>query len=203
MADRGRPRTFDRDQALARAMEVFWAKGFEGASMTDLTSAMGIASPSLYAAFGSKEALFREAVALYIATEGTEIWRAVTTATTAYGAIEGYLMATARVFSRSNKPTGCLVVLSALHASEENEAVREVLITHRRQNVMELAQQLSRGVATGEIAATVDLEAVARFYVTIQQGMSIQARDGADRKTLEAIARSALAAWPGLTAATH
>jgi AcrR family transcriptional regulator len=203
MADRGRPRNFDRDQALARAMEVFWAKGFEGASLTDLTSAMGIASPSLYAAFGSKEALFREALALYTATEGTEIWGAVTRATTAYGAVEGYLMATAREFSRSNKPSGCLVVLSALHASETNEAVRDVVVAKRQQNVQELAQQLARGVATGEIAPTIDLEAVARFYVTVQQGMSIQARDGADRATLEAIARSALAAWPGLTSATH
>jgi AcrR family transcriptional regulator len=203
MADRGRPRSFDRDQALARAMEVFWAKGFDGASMTDLTSAMGIASPSLYAAFGSKESLFREALALYTATEGTEIWGAVTRATTAYGAVEGYLMATAREFSRSDKPSGCLIVLSALHASEENEAVREVVVASRKQNVTELARQLSRGVATGEIAPTVDLKAVARFYVTVQQGMSIQARDGADRKTLETIARLALAAWPELTAGKH
>jgi hypothetical protein len=98
--------------------------------------------------------------------KGTEIWGAVTRATTAYGAVEGYLMATAREFSRSDQPRGCLIVLSALHASEENEAV-------------------------------------ARFYVTVQQGMLIQARDGADRKTLETIARLALAAWPELTAGKH
>jgi AcrR family transcriptional regulator len=203
MAERGRPRNFDRDQALTRAMEVFWTKGFEGASLTDLTSAMGIASPSLYAAFGSKEALFREAVDLYIASDGLEIWAAVQNAETAYGAIEGFLMATARVFTRSDKPSGCLVVLSALHASEANEAVREVLVAKRKQNIQELAERLSRDVASGEIAPTVDLEAVARFYITVQQGMSIQARDGADQKALESIARSALAAWPGLTAATH
>jgi len=76
MTARGRPRNFDKDAALERAMELFWIKGYEGASMTDLTSAMGIASPSLYAAFGSKEELFRRAVQHYGATEGLEIGRA-------------------------------------------------------------------------------------------------------------------------------
>lgn len=76
MAERGRPRSFDKEAALERAMEVFWRLGYEGASMTDLTAAMGIASPSLYAAFGSKEALFRQALDHYRATEGKEIWGA-------------------------------------------------------------------------------------------------------------------------------
>lgn len=201
MAGRGRPRAFDREQALSRAMEMFWAKGFEGTSVNDLTTALGIGAPSLYAAFGSKEALFREAVALYVSTDGSDIWAALTTADTAYGAVEGFLMETARLFSRLDKPSGCLVVLSALHQTDGNEAVRAELVAKRQENTASLAGRLSRGVETGEIAPGVDTDKLARFYVTVQQGMSIQARDGADRVMLEDIARSALAAWGPLTAA--
>ena len=199
MAERGRPRSFDKDAALARAMEVFWAKGYEGASMADLTAAMGIASPSLYAAFGSKEELFRQALTLYGSTEGGEIWDAVQNAPTARQAIEAYLMETARVFTRSGKPPGCMIVLSALHATETCETVRQELIRLRAQTVDDLAAILQRGIAAGEIARGVDVKAVASYYVTVQQGMSIQARDGANRKTLQAIARAALAAWEPLT----
>src|ERR671919_2398814 len=107
MAERGRPRSFERDTALRRAMEVFWAKGFDGASMADLTGAMGINSPSLYAAFGSKEDLFREAVALYGATEGTEIWSGLQEAPTARAAVERFLRVSAESFTRPGKPRGC------------------------------------------------------------------------------------------------
>jgi AcrR family transcriptional regulator len=203
MAERGRPRSFDKDAALARAMEVFWAKGYEGASMAELTAAMGIASPSLYAAFGSKEDLFRQALALYGTTEGTEIWGAVANAQTAYEAVEGFLMQTARVFTRPGKPPGCLVVLSALHATETCETVRRELIRMRAQSVGDLAARLEQGIAAGEIAPEVDVKAVAGYYVTVQQGMSIQARDGASRGMLEAIARAALAAWEPLTRPRH
>ena len=199
MAERGRPRGFDKDAALAAAMEVFWAKGYEGASMADLTAAMGIASPSLYAAFGSKEELFRQALTLYGATEGPEIWDPVANAPTAYQAVEGFLMQTARAFTRPGKPSGCLVVLSALHATETCETVRRELIRLRAQTVEDLAERLRKGVAAGEIASDADVKAIAGYYVTVQQGMSIQARDGATHEQLQAIARAALAAWEPLT----
>src|SRR6185437_4505799 len=199
MTARGRPRNFDKDAALERAMELFWIKGYEGASMTDLTSAMGIASPSLYAAFGSKEELFRRAVQHYGATEGLEIWAGVTQAKTAYEAVERYLMETARVFTRRNKPPGCLIVLSALHPGEHSDTVRRELIRLRAQKVEGVKQRLQQGVAAGEIAPSADLGAIARYYVTVQQGMSIQARDGASRRELEAVAQAALASWPSLT----
>jgi len=202
MADRGRPRNFDKDAALARAMEVFWLKGYEGASMADLTSAMGIASPSLYAAFGSKEDLFRQALDYYTASEGGLIWGPVTQAETAHAAVETFLMQTARVFTRRSRPPGCLVVLSALHPNEHSETVRRELVKRRAQTVTELRELLRQGVVRGEISAAADLDAIAKYYVTVQQGMSIQARDGASRQQLEQIATAALAAWPPLTAPT-
>lgn len=199
MKERGRPRSFDKDAALARAMETFWQKGYEGASMTDLTAAMGIASPSLYAAFGSKEGLFREALALYGATEGAGIWGPLKEAPTAREAIEGFLMRTARAFTRPGKPKGCLVVLSALHPTETCESVGRELVRMRSDKVEDLVERLTLGVEAGEIGPTVDVRAIASYYVTVQQGMAIQARDGASREALEVIAKAALSAWEPLT----
>jgi AcrR family transcriptional regulator len=201
MPERGRPRNFDKQEALSRAMDVFWEKGYEGASMAELTAAMGINAPSLYAAFGSKENLFREALSLYVSTEGEELLKPVLEAPTAYSAIERLLMESARVYTRKSRPSGCLVVLSALQGGSATDAVRGELSVKRMQNVGDLAKLLARGVQAGEIARAADLKAIARFYITVQQGMSIQARDGASRAALEAVARAALAAWPALTRA--
>ena len=198
MAVRGRPRSFERDSALRRAMEVFWTKGYDGASLAELTAAMGINAPSLYAAFGSKEALFREAVALYGATEGTEIWTALPQAPTAREAIERFLRASALSFTRPDRPAGCLVVLGALLASDANANVCLELRASRAGNVAALRDRLERAVAEGELPESVDCEAVATFYATVQQGMSIQARDGASRATLLAVADCAMAAWDGV-----
>jgi len=196
---RGRPRTFDRQAALAIAMEIFWAKGFEGASMAELTAAMGIGAPSLYSAFGSKEGLFREAVDLYCKTDGAAIWQDTLAAATAYESVKAFLMTSAREFSRGDKPRGCLIILSALHATESSATVREELSGMRADNIRNLAAHLAKGVERGEISPETDLDALARYYVTVQQGMSIQARDGADRNALESIAAAALAAWGPMT----
>jgi AcrR family transcriptional regulator len=198
MAIRGRPRTFDREAALLRAMELFWAKGYEGTSLSDLTEAMEINSPSLYAAFHSKEALFREAVDLYERVEGPLVWKAVSNAPTAKDAMTDFLRASASTFSRKDKPRGCLIVLSSLHTSDAGAVVHETLKDHRAQTVMMLREPLERGVRSGELPAGLDCTAVATFYATVQQGMSIQARDGASRQTLTAIAESAIATWDAL-----
>jgi AcrR family transcriptional regulator len=156
---------------------------------------MGIASPSLYAAFGSKEELFRQALRHYRTVEGVHIWGQVALARTAYAAVESFLLHTARVFTRRTRPPGCLVVLSALHPNEHSDTVRRELIELRACTVTELRRYLQQGVASGEISPNADLNAIARYYVTVQQGMSIQARDGANRQQLEQIARAALSAW--------
>ncbi len=198
MTERGRPRSFDRAAALRRAMEVFWAQGYDGTSMSDLIAAMDVNSPSIYAAFGCKEALFREAVALYRATEGGRIWGAMTTAPSARAAIETVLRVSAEEFTRPGKPRGCLIVLGALNADDGNEVVRRELQEFRAENMTMLLRRLKRGVAEGELPNGPDWRAIAAFYITVQQGMSIQARDGASRKTLLAVADCAMAAWDGL-----
>jgi AcrR family transcriptional regulator len=198
MSDRGRPRSFDRAAALRRAMKVFWAKGYDGTSLSDLTTAMDINSPSLYAAFGSKEALFHEAVELYGATEGTEIWTALPDAPTAREAIESFLRTSAKVLTRPGKPKGCLIALGELHSQVANASVCRDLRRRRSKNVAALRERLERAGSEGELPAALDCQAVATFYATVQHGMSIQARDGATRKTLLDIAGCAMAAWDGL-----
>lgn len=198
MTQRGRPRSFDRSSALRQAMEVFWAQGYDGTSMSDLVAAMDVNSPSIYAAFGSKEALFREAVALYRETEGGRIWGAMKTAPSARAAIETMLRTSAEEYTRPGKPRGCLIVLGALHADGDNEAVHRELQVQRAESMAMLLQRLKRGVAAGELPKGPDWRAIATFYITVQQGMSIQARDGATRKALLAVADCAMAAWDGL-----
>lgn len=200
MAERGRPRAFDRGVALRRAMEVFWAKGYDRASLTDLTSAMGINSPSLYAAFGSKEALFEEAVTLYGEVEGVDIWNAIAQGRTARESVAGFLHSTAVAFTQPGKPAGCLIVLGALNSGDTSESACSVLRAIRAQNVSMLRERLDRAISEGDLPAGLDTQAIAFFYVTVQQGMSIQARDGASREILQAIADGAMASWDRLTA---
>ncbi|MEI5101299.1 TetR/AcrR family transcriptional regulator [Streptomyces sp. PmtG] len=195
MAGRGRPRSFDRATALRQAMEVFWLRGYEATSMTDLTSAMGIASPSLYAAFGSKERLFQEAVALYSATEGAAMTRAFTEEPTARAAVEAVLRENARVYAEQGRPSGCMIVLAATNCSAANEPVREHLATWRRAGADMMAERLDRAVAEGELPAATDTRAAADFYTTVIQGMSVQARDGATAADLHKTVDRAMAAW--------
>lgn len=198
--ERGRPRNFDRALALRRAMEVFWARGYEGTSLSDLTEAMGIERPSLYAAFGCKEALFREAVDLYNEIEGAPARRVLETAPTARQAIETMLRDYAATYTQAGKPPGCMIVLSALLGTPQNQEVRDHLARHRRESRLALKARIARGMAEGDVPATADAPRIGGFYATLLEGLSIQARDGASRPDLEAIIDGAMAAWESLVA---
>lgn len=198
MAERGRPRAFDRAQALQKAMLLFWEKGFQGASMSELTAAMGINAPSLYACFGSKEALYRESMALYESGDGAELAAAIAAAPTVREAIEIYLMRSAALFSRPGKPAGCMVVLSVVHGAGTSEEAGRALRDARTEMQGVLEARLRGAIASGELPAG-DPADIAAFYCTVQQGMSIRARDGARRAELEAVAQGAMAAWAALT----
>ncbi|WP_280231449.1 TetR/AcrR family transcriptional regulator [Nocardia cyriacigeorgica] len=202
MAERGRPRAFDRDVALRRAMEVFWEHGYEGASMTDLTSAMGINSPSLYAAFGGKEALFREAIELYGRTEGGLTARALREEPTARAAIEAMLRDNAVAYTAPDKPHGCMVVLAGSTYTTRTESVREFLVDKRTQTSADIQARLDRGVAEGDLPPGTDTAELAAFYTTVLYGLSIQARDGVGHDELMRSIDRAMAAWPTAEAAT-
>ncbi|PLP57500.1 TetR family transcriptional regulator [Mesorhizobium loti] len=198
MAERGRPRGFDRTEALERAMQVFWEKGYEGSSLNDLTAAMGIGCPSLYAAFGSKEGLFLEAIAHYGKVVGKEIWEAVETASTAQAAMRDFLDATVDAYSRTDLPRGCLIALAALHQDSSSGAICSELRRLRAENIDTLRRRFRRGVGEADLPAAFDCDAAAVFYATTQHGMSIIARDGASREALAAVADGAMAAFQPL-----
>lgn len=204
MAPRGRPRVFDREQALDAAMDLFWRRGFSATSVADLCAAMGINPPSLYAAFGSKEALYEAALMRYAERAGPVIWGGMADQPTAYGAVQSMLLASASSLPAPGTPLGCMVALSSV-GEEGAERLSALARTARAEGLELLTARLRRAVAAGEIDPGADIGAIARFYVCVQQGMSIQARDGATQNDLAAIARAALAAWPALTrlAAAH
>jgi AcrR family transcriptional regulator len=198
----GSRRQFDRDWALREAVQLLWARGYEGTTLLDLQKAMGgITAPSFYAAFGSKEALFREAVALYAKEQSQSIVRALDESPTARTAIDSMLQAAVAAFSQRGKPRGCLVVLGATNCAAENKSVEEFLRNMRGERNKVIAQRLKRAVAEGDLPATVDLREITAFYVTVVDGLALQARDGASRKLLLATARGAMAAWDALASA--
>ncbi|MGC1547078.1 MAG: TetR/AcrR family transcriptional regulator [Rhodanobacter sp.] len=197
MKERGRPRKFDRELALRKAMYIFQERGYDGASLGDLTAAMGINSPSLYAAFGCKEALFREAVNLYVATDGAVTGKALASEETARASVDAMLRGAARIFT-AEAGRGCLVVLGAGHRTPDNEAVYSDLVERRAQAQVGVRQRLKKGIADGDVPQDVDIAAVAAFYTTVLNGLSLQARDGASRRRLLSVVDCAMSAWDGL-----
>ena len=205
MATRGRPRTFDPDTALRQALDLFWERGYEGTSLSDLAAATGIRSASIYACFGSKEELFRQVMALYSRTSGAPPRRALSEQPTAREAVHAMLRATADQITGHDTAHYCMLVLAAPTGSVENHSVREFLADRRRDMQATIRDRLARGVADGDLTAPpAGLDAMARYYTTVVQGLSIQARDGATRDELETVVTCAMAAWDMLTsAASH
>lgn len=192
---RGRPRAFDRTAALDAATRVFWQKGFTATSMSDLCEAMGIGSPSLYAAFGSKEQLYEEAIRHYGGMGVPQLIDALDSAPTAKLGIEAFLRFAARTLTCSERPLGCMVVLSSV-ASEGVTGLADMIVEYRKSSLKLIETRLRRGIKEGDLAPATNVKALARFFVTVHQGMSIQARDGATAKELETVANTAMQAWP-------
>jgi AcrR family transcriptional regulator len=196
MAAIGRPRGFDRDAALEAAMLLFWRKGFAATSMSDLCDAMGISSPSLYAAFGSKEALYLEAVEYYARTIGPPVWDKLAKGATARAGIENLLIAWTESLPKSRAtPAGCMALLAAV-GDEWPATIVRVVKKVRLEMLGTLRSRLETAVAKGELTASTDIDGLSRFYLSVFQGMAVQAKDGATSAELRSVAAAAMAAWP-------
>jgi AcrR family transcriptional regulator len=192
---RGRPREFDREQALEAAMEVFWRRGFDATSISDLTEAMGVNPPSLYAAFGDKEKLYLEAVEYYRVQRGEHIRQVMAAEPTARGAIERALREAAGEFSRRDSPAGCLLTMSTSCAGV-SVGVAQTLAKKRAMGRERMRERIQRGIEEGDVPASADPQALAEFIMTVFAGMAMHARDGATRKSLNATVDSAMRAFP-------
>lgn len=198
---RGRPRTFDREKALKNAMDVFWTRGYDGASLEDLQQAMGnISPPSFYAAFGSKAALFREVVTLYRTSVGARIARALMVSPVRDG-IEGMMRAAIETFLENPRAPGCVIVLSALNRTRTSKEVHGFLRDMRCEGNELIRMRLGQAVADGELPSSLPLDAIADFYTTFMHGLAVRARDGATKPQMLAAVNGAMAAWPELTRA--
>lgn len=194
---RGRPRILDRDTGLEVAARLFWQHGYEGTSIAELTRAMGITPPSLYATFGSKEELYRQALDHNIKQESKLRSEALQGEMSAYDALSFYLYDVAQGVSDPSKPRGCIISTAVLQHAEENESVAREVAARRDMSIQCIKKRFDRAIDEGELPAGADTEALARFYSAVVQGMSAQACDGACTETLKRMVDIALAAWPG------
>jgi AcrR family transcriptional regulator len=192
---KGRPREFDADVALEKALRVFCEKGYEGASLPALTKAMGINRPSLYAAFGNKEALFRKALERYVEERGAAM-QATLDASPVREAVARLLAETADALTASDSPRGCLLVQGALSCSEDAGGIKDELASRRAASVAVLRRRFERAARDGELPKDADPAGLARFVATVLQGMSVQASGGATRAELRRVAETAMRAWP-------
>ena len=193
---RGRPRSFDREAALETAMRLFWQHGYEATSLAQLTAAIGVSAPSLYAAFGDKEALFLQTVARYQARGGDQTQALWGDFTTAREAVASVLTESAIRLTDPNYPRGCMVVLSAVSCSDEAARVQQRLSACRAEWERQMKQRIARGIAEGDVPESADAGALASFYMAVLQGMSLHAKDGASREQLKQIGAAALLAFP-------
>jgi len=192
----GRPRSFNADKALERALQLFWQKGYEGTSLSDLTKAMGINRPSLYAAFGDKEALFRKALDRYVDGPAAYVREALKEPT-ARAVVERLLQGAINLNTSPRNPKGCLMVQGALVCGEAADSVRKELISLRAAGEAALCQRLERAKSDGDLPTDSDPADLARYIATVIYGIAIQAAGGASRNELQSVIQTALQAWPG------
>ncbi|MDT7803849.1 MAG: hypothetical protein QOI78_7282 [Actinomycetota bacterium] len=191
----GRPRGFDADAALERAMLVFWEQGYEGASLSDLTAAMGITKTSMYAAFGNKEELFRKALERYEEGPAAYVARALRQPT-AREVATAFLAGSVAATTRPGCPSGCLGVQGSLAAGEAGRTARDTLTAWRDEGRAHLRDRFRRAVDEGDLPADADPELLARYVMTVANGIAVQAAGGAGRDELRQVADVALRNWP-------
>jgi len=182
------------DAALVRAMELFWRHGYEGTSLSDLTEAMGINRPSLYAAFGSKEQLFRKALDLYCERYLTT--EVVLAEPTARAVVERMLAETVRLNTGASTPQGCLGTNGAIVCSPENESIRQELIARRAEVQEQLRKRLQKAKASGDLPADANVADLASYVMIVTRGIAVQAASGVPREELRRVADLALRGWP-------
>jgi AcrR family transcriptional regulator len=191
----GRPRAFDADVVLERAMHVFWAKGYEGAALSDLTRAMRINRPSLYAAFGNKEHLFRKVLDRYASGPLAYFGKALAAAKVR-DVVEEILLGAANMASDPRFPAGCLLVQGALACGDSAGRVQKETAARRAASEVALRRRLQRAKREGDLPRDADPAELARYVMTVLQGMAVQGADGASPDQLRRVARVALRAWP-------
>jgi AcrR family transcriptional regulator len=191
----GRPRAFDPDEALEAALRVFWTKGYEGTALSDLTAAMGINRPSIYATFGNKEALFRKALDRY-SEQMMNYTAEALKEPTARAVAERLMVGTADLLSCPENPKGCLVVQGALACGEEADPIRKELIARRATGEAALRERFERAKVEGDLPAGADAGDLARYVMAVMHGMSVQSAGGASRAELQRVIDLSLRAWP-------
>lgn len=192
---RGRPSAFDHEKALEKALKVFWSRGYEGASMAELTEAMGINRPSIYAAFGNKEELFRKALGKYLSGPVAYVAEAMSEPT-ARQVVEKFLTKSAEFLSDKNHPHGCMIVQGALTCGQGSEQIQHELIAYRHGHEEALRQRFELAQTQSDLPGEINPSELAKYIATIHQGMSVQATSGATREQLLAIVRQVLKTWP-------
>ncbi len=184
---RGRPRTFDRDVALARALNVFWLRGYEPASIAELCAAMEINPPSLYSAFGNKAQLFLEAARHYKALYWNPAWGRLAANPDIFEGMAGFFQEAANILTLQDAPCGCLIILAATNVSAEGQTVNDALRQLREEGLDCFLTRIRRAIGDGQLSPHTDAPAMAAAFNTMLDGMSLRARDGASRSELERV----------------
>lgn len=190
--NRGRPRTFDRDVALARALNVFWLRGYEPASIAELCAAMEIKPPSLYAAFGNKAQLFLEAARHYKNFYWSAAWDRLAANPDIHEGMAGFFQEAASILTSQDAPCGCLIILAATNVSAEGQTVNDALKELREEGLNCFLTRIKRAIVEGQLPPDTDAIAMAAAFNTMLDGMSLRARDGASRSDLEQVGAIAM-----------
>ena len=192
---RGRPKCFDEQEALQKAMMLFWKYGYEATAMSDLTKALNLTAPSIYSTFGDKSQLFHACLDYYLKHEACSLDLIFQQAETAKVAIEIYLYENLKKLLQQDKPTGCMLVTATMNCSEQHQPLQHDLLLKRQQVKEKIYQRLQQGVEDGDLSSDADIQAMTDYYSTVIQGLTMQARDGVAIEQLENVVTLALKTW--------